>query len=307
MSPNRRHRAGPFRVVLCPVDFSRHARAALRYAARIADRAGGGLSVLYVSDPFLVAAAAAAYDEKALAAQSADELAGFIRRTIGIRAGGQRIGASVVLGQPAEAIQKAARTQRADIIVVGSEGLSGAARLFFGSTTSRLLAHATVPVLAVPPGGTGVPRGWPGSRIVAAIDLGRDALRDVKAAADLARWFGSELALVHVVERTRTPGWLSLNRAAHDRDRVQRARERLVKLARGVGGVALVQTHVFMGDPAARIADLARDLEAGLVVLTLRGSDRVFGDRKGATTYRVVCQANTPVLAIPAGWTFSGA
>ncbi len=301
MPPRRRQ---PFASVLCPVDFSVHAKAALQYAAAVANRAAGALSVLYVNDPFLVAAAAAAYDEKALASQSAEELARFITKTVGVRAGGQRIAASVALGQPAVEILKAVRRTRADLIVVGSEGLSGASRLFFGSTTARLLNGTPAPVLAVPPAVPATVKAgdWPGPRVLAAIDLGREAAADVAAAAAVARWFGARLSLVHVVEKTRIPTWLSLNRTAHDRSRMAAARVRLGRLAKSAGARGFADAHVFVGDPAEQIAALANDLGAGLVLLTLRGDDRLFGDRKGATTYRVVCNAGTPVLAVPAGW-----
>ena len=46
-----------FRSILCPVDFSDHSRLALRYAAAIARRSHGRLSILYVNDPLLIAAA----------------------------------------------------------------------------------------------------------------------------------------------------------------------------------------------------------------------------------------------------------
>lgn len=281
-----------------------HAQAALRYAASLANRSGSTLSVIYVNDPLLVAAAAVGYDERALAAQSARELAQFITKAVGTRAGGKPIGATVALGQPAAEVLKAARRHEADLIVAGSEGLSGAARLFFGSTTARLLTHTPVPVLAVPSGLMPAKRltDWPGARMIAAIDLGRHAARDVAVAASIARWFQARLSLVHIVEGVHAPRWLSVNRAAHTRARVTTARLHLERLAGRAGAADFTDVHVLAGDPAELIAALATDLGAGLVLLTLRGSTRLLGDRKGATTYQVVCRASTPVLAVPAGW-----
>jgi nucleotide-binding universal stress UspA family protein len=306
MSPASRPR-GAFSTILCPVDFSKHSRAALRYASALARRAGGRLTVLFVNDPFLVsaaAAAAAAYDEKGLVAQSGVELERFVRRVVGSGGGAPAISHVVAMGEPARQIQRFARSLRADAIVLGSEGIGGAQRLFFGSTTLQVLAQADVPVLAVPPADRGAqaPLGWPSERVLAAIDLGREAAHDVAVAADLARWFGLPLSLVHVVERTRVPKWLSLKAAPHDRDRGRTARSRLEKLARTAGEAGGAEAHVLVGDPAEQIANLATDLKADLLVVTLRGDNRIFGDRKGATTYRVVQDAGTPILAVPAGW-----
>jgi len=297
----------PFASILCPVDFSKHSRAAIEYASAVANRSSGTLTALFVNDPFLVAAAAAAYNERALASQSHVELKRFVGQVAGGRAGQTPIATLVALGEPAREIQKAVKKTAANLVVVGSEGLSGARKLFFGSTTARVLAQAAVPVLAVPPALPGAVRmsTWPGRRILAAIDLGPGASADVETATALARWFGTALTLVHVVEKTRAPRWLSLGLREHDRTRVARARARLARLARRHDGVT-VDTQVVVGEPAAQLSALATNADVGLVIVTLRGTDRLFGDRKGDTTYRVVCEASTPVLAVPAGWRPSG-
>lgn len=307
MSPATRRR-GAFTSILCPVDFSKHARQALRYAAAVAERSGGTLTVLFVNDPFLVSAAAAAYDEKALVAQSGAELKRFVRRVLGTRADAASVSTVVTMGEPARQIQRFAKSLGADLIVVGSEGLGGARRVFFGSTTARVLAQAGVPVLAIPPAdhaASAGPTGWPACRVLAAIDLGREAARDVAAAADVARWFGLPLSLVHIVEHTRIPSWLTLTATRHDKTRGTHARVRLDKLAAGAGPEGFADSHVLLGEPAEQIASLATNLRADLLVVTLRGDDRLFGDRKGTTTYHVVQQAGTPILAIPAGWRLS--
>ena len=110
------------------------------------------------------------------------------------------------------------------------------------------------------------------------------------------------MILVHVVERTRMPRWLSLKPGPIDRARATKARARLERLARDAGPDGFAEAHVFVGEPADQIAALATDVGAGLVLLTLRGDSRLFGDRKGTTSYRVVCEAGMPILAVPAGW-----
>jgi nucleotide-binding universal stress UspA family protein len=48
-----------------------------------------------------------------------------------------------------EAIIKAAKTQRADLIVLGTHGRRGAARLFLGSVAARVISTAPCPVMTV--------------------------------------------------------------------------------------------------------------------------------------------------------------
>jgi nucleotide-binding universal stress UspA family protein len=52
-------------------------------------------------------------------------------------------------GIAADRIVRAARSRRADVIVVGTHGRSGLARLMLGSVASRVVAHARCPVLTV--------------------------------------------------------------------------------------------------------------------------------------------------------------
>ena len=65
-----------FRSILCAVDFSVHSRQALQFAAAVAKRFRGRVTVLFVNDPLLLAAARQAYgDERQLIEQSRAELA----------------------------------------------------------------------------------------------------------------------------------------------------------------------------------------------------------------------------------------
>lgn len=140
-----------FRTILCPVDFSDASRVALQYAGTIAERVRGRLIVLFVNDPLLVAAAAAAYDERGLGAATMKELGRFVDRAFRGRRAPSLV-CRVALGNPAREILKAAKRLRCDTIVMGTSGAGAAGRLIFGSTTDRVLRGTTLPVLAVPPG-----------------------------------------------------------------------------------------------------------------------------------------------------------
>ena len=140
-----------FRSVLCAVDFSEHSRHALLYAAAVALRHKAALNVVYVNDPFLVAAAAAALHDRELAARSAGELQEFIAGTLPGRARARlRPAPHIAIGSPGDHILKIAKRCRSDLIVLGTHGINTANRLLVGSTTLDVLQRATVPVLAIP-------------------------------------------------------------------------------------------------------------------------------------------------------------
>ena len=142
---------GGFRSILCPIDFPEHSRWALQYAAAVARRGKAALRVVYINDPLLVASAAAALHDRQLTKQSARELDDFVNATIAPTVRRQlRVMSSVSTGDPSHQIVKAANSHRTDLIVLGTHGLTGAARVFMGSTTLGVLQRATVPVLAIP-------------------------------------------------------------------------------------------------------------------------------------------------------------
>jgi nucleotide-binding universal stress UspA family protein len=140
----------PFRRVLCPVDFSNVSRAALRTAAGLARTSHGRLTVLFVDDSLLVAAAAAARDTRASAQNTKAALDRFTLQALPAPARPLRLRTVVAVGAPADEILKAARRPAADLIVIGTRGKGGVARLLLGSTAEAVLRRARIPVLAVP-------------------------------------------------------------------------------------------------------------------------------------------------------------
>jgi nucleotide-binding universal stress UspA family protein len=140
----------PFRSILCPVDFSDHSRAALRQAVALTGSARGRVTALFVNDPLLVAAAAAAYDPRLLAASTDAELRRFVTTSLPAAAA-RRVRFAAAIGEPGREIVRLATRQGADLIVMGTHGMGAAARLFFGSVTDYVLRHTPVPLLAVPP------------------------------------------------------------------------------------------------------------------------------------------------------------
>ena len=55
----------------------------------------------------------------------------------------------LIEGSPAEAIINVAKTRGSSVIVMGSRGLSSIAELMLGSTSHKVVSHASCPVLIV--------------------------------------------------------------------------------------------------------------------------------------------------------------
>jgi len=292
-----------FRHVLCPIDFSEHSRMALRYAAALARRSKGTLTVLFVNDPFLVAAAAAAYNRNSLGAATRTELRRFVEQTFTpavLR--GLKVVCTTALGKPTREILRKVDSGRHDAIVLGTKGLNGARRLFFGSTTSEVLRRTRVPVLAVPlardeQAQAALPATWPGKRILAPIALDAHAVADARRAAEVAQWLEAALVLVHVVPEQPAPSWFGGDVQAQLHTRRTEAKGALTTVARDLG--VRVRTVVATGHPPDEIAAVAGAEKAGLVVMTLRGGEGVLGAPVGSIAYSVLCADIAPVLALP--------
>jgi nucleotide-binding universal stress UspA family protein len=296
-----------FQSVLCPIDFSDQSRLALRYADAVARRGRAALHVCYVNDPLLVAAASSRLRYPGLVIQSRRELQAFVKATLPRRSSKNRVPTfHVVTGVPAEQILKAAERLRADLIVVGTQGLTGAERLFLGSTTVGVLRKAKVPVLAVPrvidKMESAPPPAWPGTRILAAVDLDRDSRIDVNAAARIAKWFGSSLLLLHVIDAPVAPGWLGAD-VSRQRKLVEAAEYQLDQLAATARGDVAVESRVLCGRIADEIAVVVAGEQIKLSTTALRDRRGWFGARRGSTSYQVLTRSTAPVLACPPEWT----
>lgn len=298
-----RQRLQGFERILCPVDFSAHARAALRHALALARRSDARLTVLFVTDPLLAtAAAAAAYDVARLSTETDAELRQFVARTAG--AGGIPTEALVRLGHPATEINKTATRLNVDLIVIGTHGLSGTPKMVFGSTTEQVIRGADVPVLAIPPARPGrrfghpaSPASWPGKLVLVPTDLADDAVANAQAASEVALDFGARVIFVHVVPPAPLPGWLKARTGAENKDRREAAERRLRELTATIGRGA--QSRVLAGSPVEQIARLAVRLRAGLIVIPLKRRKSLFAPRYGSISYRLLCAGAAPVVAVP--------
>ena len=140
-----------FKSILCPVDFSPHAERALGYALDLATLTGAHLTIMTAVDPFLDAASAAAGHSEELMRQTQEEVQALLARIGGARGQpSEAPGIAVLTGNAADEILAQIAECNADVVVMGTQGLEGAKRMVFGSTTERVLRESPVPVLAVP-------------------------------------------------------------------------------------------------------------------------------------------------------------
>lgn len=143
-------------IILVPLDFSDCAPHVVTEALRFAEAFRGRLLLLHASDPprglpltatVQPSGSPKAMSVEALLRQDAEaHLAPQLRlaRERGVEAEGR-----VVFGPIAEVILGVAGEVRADMIVMGTHGRTGLARMTMGSIAEEIIRHADVPVVTV--------------------------------------------------------------------------------------------------------------------------------------------------------------
>lgn len=141
-----------YNTILVPLDGSQRAEAILPYVETLAQCFHSRLILLNVLEPVHVLTSAAPVDlvEASMEAgqiQDAGEyLDGLVHRLheLGIQAESR-----IMEGPPVKEIIRVAKEESADLIAIASHGLSGLARVFYGSVAVGLVHHTDRPLLII--------------------------------------------------------------------------------------------------------------------------------------------------------------
>ena len=288
--------------VVCGIDFSDQSRRALTLAAALASRLGLPLRVATVVDPLLAEAAEMEYGPGRLVADTQRDLDVFVQTVV---ASGSTFATSLStrteVGEPSEVLLQIAAHEHASVVVVGTEGVGWMKRMWFGSTTMRLLRAAAVPVLAVPARETPVrdPAAPPDlgfDRVLCGVDFSAASEAAARMAAAISSRLGVPMILLHI--ETPTPvkeTWKDIAASVLE-GQVEKARRHLDVLVSELAvrpSAAAVRT----GEPAEVLVEQAKTGGRALIVLGLGSASHA---RPGATAALVLSHSTSPVLAVPA-------
>jgi nucleotide-binding universal stress UspA family protein len=287
----------PPRRVLAATDFSEPSRDAVVMAARLAVQCHAQLHVLFAEDPLLCAAARVRGVN--LGQQARDELDTFIAHSH--LPTGLFVHPHVVGGDAVAVICDIAHRECADVIVLGTHGMSGAARLVFGSVAEAVLRQSTIPVLLVPDGWKAPSAPAPDltgvGPVIVGVDFTAGSLEAIAAGSQLARILHTSLELLHVVpSQTVIARWKPHADQVVDQ-RTAFARGELLRLARSLGDDIKVETTLCAGVVADAIATAARAGDGRHPLLVLgRRLAHSRGDAPGAIAYRAAFLSQVPTL-----------
>ena len=143
--------------ILIALDDSMHSDQALNFVTRMRWPAGSRVIVLSALQPKVATLVSAQESSMASSMASAAPLQEQRRRLeelvaeaeCTLRESGFSTEGRILVGDPREALVEVARTERADLLVVGSHGRTGLTKLMLGSVSSHVVTHAPCSVLVV--------------------------------------------------------------------------------------------------------------------------------------------------------------
>jgi nucleotide-binding universal stress UspA family protein len=283
--------------LLCPTDFSETAGRALQQALLIARAHRAGLRLFHA-----VVIPAGAEDPDLLPGGQVDRMLADAGQRLGeeseaLRAGGLEVSSSVVRAVSAsDAILQCLEELRPNLVVMGTQGRTGVAKLLMGSVAEEVVRHARCNVMTLRKDAA-IAEG-PFQRILVPVDFNDCSRRALEAARALVA-DASALMVLHVVESPIRPcrghARLSPIRQVDPElpTQVQKDLEHWVE-----GDMRETEVTIAEGDVAAEILGRIDEKKAQLVVMGTRGLTGLDRFLMGSVAVRVVREAAVPVLTV---------
>ncbi len=292
------------KTVLVATDFSESADGAVDWAAELARPHGARLVLVHASMPPMPAVAAPEFVPLPPAAYEADRARVQVELTArveALREKGVLVEGAARSGLAVEVILDMAETEAADLIVVGTRGITGAKRIFLGSTAAKVVRRAPCPVLTVHPDQVSGHR--PVRTILVPTDYSDHADLAVR---ETIRLLGpvcasARVKLLHVyrLQPEVVYPWTPPHIASRAAEIVAEATERLEEVAQPLRRQGFdVELLVYEGYPPDVIDDTAAKTGADLIAMGTHGRSLLPRLVLGSVAERVLPGAPCPVLTV---------
>ena len=290
------------RSVLIATDFSAASDKALRHSLALARFYGSRFCLAHVVSSLgltMAGPGAIAACEEA-ASREATDLEDSLIRTGALTGSQHKF--IVRKGELWPELREIIQQESADLLVVGTHGRHGMAKLFWGSIAEQIFRPASCPVLTFGPHADDLP--WFGTSsthrtFLFATDFGPASLHGLPQAIAAANHFGAKLGFLSIIPAISTD---EDPRNWHEDPRM-RTLERLSQLADNAGLDLRPELYVEFEtgrSVSKKILETADKLHADLIIMGLHDSAYagVISHLDLATTYDVVCQVSSPVLTV---------
>lgn len=276
--------------ILVPTDFSLHANRAIDFAVQLAKRNQATLYIIHACENLYPVNESNVLSREDYNKQVTDEAFNnleMIRQSIEET---EQVLVNIQLynGSITDTITVAATEHEADLVIMGTLGITGLKDQIFGSRTAAVIRHSKVPVLAIP-----LEYDWsqPG-KILLAINEFKDLDERLEMVFDLAWVFGAEIKLAvftdtddaHAVE------------FMEDSLEIHLAEE---KLKRKYAGITFTAEHLAGHRFTETINDYIEKNNIGILAMLTHQRSGLGSIFHRSQTRRMTYHAKVPILAIP--------
>jgi nucleotide-binding universal stress UspA family protein len=146
----------PWKRVLCPIDFSEPARAAMKAAVAICQQNDADLHLFHAYElPGYTLPEGSVVASPKMLQDLADQAEKHLEewKALALAAGAPRVATVKAVGEPAIEVVEFARETLQELLVVGTHGRTGIRHALVGSVAERVVRRATCPVLTIHPEG----------------------------------------------------------------------------------------------------------------------------------------------------------
>jgi nucleotide-binding universal stress UspA family protein len=285
--------------ILYATDFSKGSKAAWPVVRTIASHYGSEVLVAHVLPPPHVdlskTVAFSRQDEKR---QAMNQLAELVKsnQTLGVATT-----AVVRTGEPVAELEKIVREQAVDLAVLTTHGRAGMKHLLMGSVAEVVFRNISCPVLTVGPHleerfntETEI------KNILFPTDLSPESRAVFPYLASLAHEYKARITLLHVLPEETQTNPDARNLAEPLRNEMQRI------FASQISPECEAEFVIESGNAAERILTEARERKADLIGFGIRKASEFATHLRNTVTYRVLLNANCPVLTCRSHHPWSG-
>ncbi len=275
-------RNGKISSLLVPFDFQEPSQAALRVAKKLAARWDAQIELLHIRAYPAVLTHSPIESEVSLIPQGPyiDDIKRELRSIVGDF---PKTRIHVLEGNPEQLIKRLSIDASADLLVMGTHGYKGLDHLIENSVVEAVVRTTAVPVLSV----HAKKKDFSPKKILCPINFTDQGGDGLAKACVLAREFGADLHLLHVVEP-------SLYHLASLED----IKAHLDRTASEIVGIN-VSSQIASGSPVDSILSLVETGEFDLIVLAAHRRYVWKEWMVGTTAERVLRHSPVPVFAVP--------
>lgn len=270
--------------IIVPVDFSEYSENALRTAASIANRKDAeivAVHMLELSNAIITQSESYVNQETVFYLKLAEKkFQAFLNKPY---LEDVKVTPLIKHYKIFSELNEVATEEGADLIIMGSHGVSGLKEMFVGSNTEKVVRNSKVPVLVVK--GVPVTNGF--NKAVYACDFSDDDITPYKKAKELLKGLSCDMHLLHI----NTP-YAKFKSTREQQEKVYKF------LEKAEGSLYSVNDVVFVSDYTVEegVLEYAKTNDVDLIVVATHGRKGLSHFLEGSISEDIANHSNTPVL-----------